>query len=145
MNLPDVNVLVYAYRQDAPLHQIARAWLDDAVTGESRFAISKLALSAFIRIATNPRAHKIPTPAAAAFEFCDNLLGQPNCEIVEPGEGHWEIFRRMCAVTNMRGNDVTDAWYAALAIEWGCEWVTFDRDFLKFPELNCKLLASPAA
>ena len=31
---------------------------------------------------------------------------------------------------------VTDAWYAALAIEWGCEWITFDRDYARFPGLK---------
>ena len=25
---------------------------------------------------------------------------------------------------------------AALAIEWGCEWVTMDRDFARFPGLK---------
>jgi hypothetical protein len=39
---------------------------------------------------------------------------------------------------------VSDAWYAALAIEWGREWVTYDRDFLKFRDLNCMVLPRPA-
>jgi len=57
-----------------------------------------------------------------------------------PGERHWDIFRDLCVATGTRGGDTTDAWYAALAIEWGCEWVTFDRDFLKFPGLKCTIL-----
>ena len=43
-----------------------------------------------------------------------------------------------------RGGDTTDAWYAALAIEWGCEWVTFDRDFRRFPSLKCTILPASA-
>ena len=35
-----------------------------------------------------------------------------------------------------RGNLVPDAWYAALAVESGCEWVTLDRDYAPFPELK---------
>ena len=35
-----------------------------------------------------------------------------------------------------RGNLVPDAWYAALAVESGCEWVTLDRDLAPFPELK---------
>ena len=33
------------------------------------------------------------------------------------------------------------AWFAALAIEHGCEWVTLDRDFERFPGLRWRLLA----
>ena len=29
-----------------------------------------------------------------------------------------------------------DAWLAALAIESGCEWVTTDRDYARFPGLR---------
>ena len=64
----------------------------------------------------------------------------PHCRIIEPSDRHWEIFYRLCTETSTRGPDVTDAWYAALAIEWGCEWVTFDRDFLKYPGLKCTIL-----
>jgi predicted nucleic acid-binding protein len=70
------------------------------------------------------------------FGFCENLLSQPHCQIIEPRERHWDIFKRLCVETNTRGNTVTDAWYAALAIEWGCEWITLDRDFARFPGLR---------
>jgi predicted nucleic acid-binding protein len=33
---------------------------------------------------------------------------------------------------------VTDAWFAALALEHGCEWITLDRDFKRFPELRSR-------
>jgi hypothetical protein len=31
---------------------------------------------------------------------------------------------------------VADAYLAALAIEHGCQWISFDRDFARFPGLN---------
>ena len=52
---------------------------------------------------------------------------QPHCEVVEPGERHWDICRRLCVETQTRGPRVSEAWFAALAIEWGYEWITFDR------------------
>jgi predicted nucleic acid-binding protein len=55
---------------------------------------------------------------------------------VEPREHHWDIFKRLCIETETRGPRVIDAWYAALAIEWGCEWVTFDRDYARFAGLR---------
>ena len=140
MILPDVNPLVYALRPDDPKHSVSRAWLESVIRGDTTFALSKLTLGAVVRIATNRRSYPIASSLDDAFGFCDDLLNQPHCRLIEPGERHWEIFRRLCTETNTRGGDTTDAWYAALAIEWGCEWVTFDRDFLKFSGLRCTIL-----
>lgn len=136
MILPDVNVLIYAFRTGVPEHGICRTWLDNVVSSDARFGMSPLALNAVVRITTNPRFSPEPSALEEAFRFCDNLLGQPHCQIVEPGERHWAIFRRLCLDTGTRGRRVTDAWFAALAIEWGCEWVTTDRDFARFPGLR---------
>jgi hypothetical protein len=136
MILPDVNVLIYAFRQDSPHHALCHAWLTGIVAGEARFGLSPLALSALVRITTNPRVFRQPSALAEAFGFCDYLRDQPNCEIVTPGDRHWSIFRRLCQETDTTGPRITDAWFAALAIEAGCEWVTMDRDFARFPGLR---------
>jgi predicted nucleic acid-binding protein len=34
------------------------------------------------------------------------------------------------------GNLIPDVWFAALAIESGCEWITTDRDYESFPGLR---------
>jgi len=142
MTLPDVNVLVYAFREDASLHRLSRSWLHGTIAGDSRFALSRLTLAAFVRVVTNPRAYPRASSLSEAFAFCEDLLSQPHREVVEPAERHWDIFRRLCLETPVRGPDTTDAWYAALAIESGCEWVTFDRDFLRFPGLKCTILSA---
>jgi toxin-antitoxin system PIN domain toxin len=131
--LPDVNVLVDAVRKEASQHARCKAWLNAVVAGESAFALSPLVLAAVVRVATNP-VFNISTEDA--FSFCDNLLGQPHARIVEPGPDHWMIFQRLCRDTPVRGKDVTDAWYAALAIESGCEWITLDRGFARFSGLK---------
>jgi toxin-antitoxin system PIN domain toxin len=139
--LPDVNVLIYAFRADFPQHAACRRWLADVIAGDARFGLSPTALSAVVRITTNPRAFKLPSGIEEAFGFCDELLGQPHCQIVEPGDRHWDIFRRICLETDTRGRRVSDAWFAALAIEWGCEWITLDRDFARFPGLAWRVPA----
>ena len=135
MILPDVNVLIYAFRPGVPEHAICRPWLDNIILGETRFGISPLALSAVVRITTHGR-FRMPSEPVEAFGFCQDLLSQPHCQVVEPGERHWDIFQRLCIETDTRGRRVTDALFAALAIEWGCEWVTLDRDFARFPGLK---------
>ena len=144
MILPDVNVLIYAFRKDVPQHAVCSRWLAGVVESDTRFGLSPATLSAVVRITTNPRSHKMPSAIEEAFGFCEDLLGQPHCQIVEPGERHWDIFKRLCIETDTRGSRGTDAWFAALAIEWGCEWITFDRDFARFPGLNWQVPAASA-
>lgn len=143
MILPDVNVLMYAFRIDAPQHQLCREWLVRVIMSDAPFGLSRLVLAGVIRITTNPRAYREPSSLKEAVAFCDNLLGQPNCHTVEPGDRHWDIFKRLCLETDTRGRRVTDAWFAALAIESGCEWITFDRDFARFPGLQWRVPTLP--
>jgi toxin-antitoxin system PIN domain toxin len=135
MILPDVNVLIYAFRPDLPQYELCRPWLASVISGDARFGLSPAVLGAVVRITTNPRAFKAPSAIEEAFGFCEDLLGQPHCQIVEPGERHWDIFRRLCIDTATRGPRLSDAWFASLAIESGCEWITLDRDFARFPGL----------
>jgi uncharacterized protein len=136
MILPDLNILIYAFRTDVSQHADCHRWLTDVVAGETRFGISPLALSAMVRVTTNPRAYRVASRLDEAVAFCDFLLSQPHCQVVQPAERHWDIFKRLCVETNTRGARVTDAWFAALAIEWGCEWITLDRDYARFPGLK---------
>jgi len=136
MILPDVNILIYAFRKDMPEHAVCNPWLTQIVADEGAFGISALALSAMVRVTTNARVYRTPSSLEEAFRFCDYLRSQPNCRLVEPGERHWDIFRRLCSETATRGPLVTDAWFAALAIESGCEWITLDRDYARFPGLK---------
>jgi uncharacterized protein len=139
--LPDVNVLIYAFRADSARHSVCKAWLDAIVGGEAQFGLSPLTLSAVARIVTNPRIFRQPSSIEEAFAFCNNLLGQPHCEQVRPGLRHWPIFTRICLEAGISGPRVSDAWFAALAIEHGCVWITYDRDFARFPELDFRVPA----
>jgi toxin-antitoxin system PIN domain toxin len=134
--LPDVNVLLYAFRSDAPHHGAYRRWLTDVVNGDSAYGMSPQVLSALVRISTHPRIYAKPSRTADAFEFARVLLEQPNCTVVTPGSRHWSLFQRLCVRAAASGNLVQDAWFAALAIESGCEWITTDRDFARFEGLR---------
>ena len=138
MILADVNVLIYAFRKDSVRHAVCKPWRDNIIAGDAQFGVSPLVLSAVARIATNPRIFKHPSPIEEVLAYCDNLLNQPHCEIVQPGERHWTIFKRLCVEAGMRGPRITDAWFAALAIERACTWITYDRDYARFPELDSR-------
>lgn len=136
MLLLDVNVLVYAHREDTRDHPRFRDWLEGVVAGPAAFGLSDLILSGFLRVVTHPRVFANPTPLELALEFAEALRSAPNCVRLEPGERHWEIFGRLCREASARGNLVSDAWFAALAIESGSEWITTDRDYARFPGLR---------
>src|SRR5438034_1288223 len=67
------------------------------------------------------------------------LLEQPQCMLIQPGARHWRIFAELCVAADARGNLASDAWHAALALEAGCEWITLDRDYARFPGLKWSL------
>ena len=136
MILPDVNVRIFAFRPDTAQHAVCKRWLDGVVTADAQFGISPVVLSGVARVTTNARIFREPSSIEAVLAYCDNLLNQPHCDIVQPGERHWQIFGRLCRSTSVRGPLVADAWFAALAIEHGCTWITCDRDFARFPELD---------
>jgi len=89
-----------------------------------------------VRIATHPKVFKQPSRLDVALAFVAGLLAQPNAVAVRPGPRHWQIFTRLCHDARVRGNLVADAYLAALAIESGCEWITTDGDFARFPGLK---------
>lgn len=136
MVLPDVNVLVAAYRDDAPEHAVCRSWLQRRIEGDEAYAVSDLVLSGFLRVVTHPRVFALPSRITDAFEMVHVIKDQPHCITVGPGPRHWSIFERLCCQADARGNLVPDAYLAAIAIESGCEWITCDRDFARFEGLR---------
>jgi len=136
VQLTDVNVLVYAVNRRFGEHDRYKQWLDDLVGREEAFGVSELVLSAVVRIITNPKIFAQPTSITSALRFVGRLRDCPNCVVVHPGQRHWGIFVDLCKQVKARGNVVPDAYFAALAIESGSEWITADRGFSKFPGLR---------
>ncbi len=136
MMLLDVNVLVYAHREDAPGHRVCHDWLLSLARSDEAFGLSDLVLSGFLRVVTHPRVFSPPSPLEAALEFVTQLRDLPNAVAIAPGPRHWGIFLDLCRRASARGNLVPDAYLAALAIESGSEWITTDRDYGRFPGLR---------
>jgi predicted nucleic acid-binding protein len=112
--LPDGNILVHAFRSDSSEHERCRSWLDGVVNGDSRYGMAPQVLSGVIRVTTHPKVFVKPS-------------------------GIGRSFARLCAEADARGNMVPDAWFAALAMESGCEWITLDRDYARFQGLRWRV------
>lgn len=136
MLLPDVNVLVNAFRTDAPEHETCARWLSQAATGGEMVGLCDGVLMGFVRVVTHPRIFTEPSPTELALEFCDALLGHPNFQRVSPGTRAWRHFVDLLRHTGGRGNHVPDAWLAAMALELEATWVSSDADFARYPGLD---------
>ncbi|MGH9174459.1 MAG: TA system VapC family ribonuclease toxin [Vicinamibacterales bacterium] len=117
MQLPDVNVLIYAHREDASEHERYAAWLQALTASDEPFALSDVVLSGFLRIVTNPRIFDSATPMDTALGFCQRLVDWPRASLITPGRRHWELFTGLCR--DIKGPLVADDYIAALAIEHG--------------------------
>jgi toxin-antitoxin system PIN domain toxin len=137
MKLCDVSVLIYAHRPDSISEHLEYAnFVSQMALGDEAYGLSEAVLSGFVRIVTNPKIFKDPTPIETALAFCENLRIRPQACILRPGDRNWRIFEKLCADLPARGKLVADAWHAALAIEYDCEWISTDSDFARFKQLR---------
>ena len=136
MILADVNILIYAFRSDSQDHARYREWLESVLNGSEAYAVAPQILCSFVRIATHRRIYVHPSGLEDALAFARVLQEQPQAMLVTPHEDHWMIFEALCRQSAAAGNLIQDAWFAALAIESGCEWITLDRDYARFRGLR---------
>ncbi len=130
--MPDVNVLVYAHREDEAWHAAYKTWLTQLINGPAPFALSVLVAVGFVRIVTNRRIFQDPTPLPVALAAIEHMTAHPRCRLVHPPPQHFDEVARLCRAAQSEGKHVADAQHAALAIASGCTWVTRDGDFAKF-------------
>jgi toxin-antitoxin system PIN domain toxin len=136
MILFDVNVLVNATNVRAVDHQRYRDWFEQLLDSDAAFGASDLVLNGYLRIVTNRKILPLPLSLDEAIGITEKIRDRQNCVAVNPGPRHWGIFVSLLKRANARGNLVPDAYFAALAIESGCEWVSSDRDYARFPGLR---------
>ena len=136
MILVDANILLYAEDELSPRHVAACAWWDAQLSGRSPVSLCWTVLNAFIRIGTNPRVFDHPLSLDQAISRVQSWIDQPPVRIVSPTQRHWEIFQKMLREGQAVANLVTDAHLATLAVEHGCELISTDSDFSRFPDLQ---------
>lgn len=134
--LVDANILLYAVDEQSLPHDAARRWLEAALNGSRRIGLPWQSLLAFVRIVTHPRALAAPLAPADAWSFVADWLDAPAAWVPQPDRGYRETLRRLVCELDLRGNLVSDAALAALAIEHGLSVVSADSDFARFPGLT---------
>lgn len=136
MILPDVNLLLYAHNEAAPLHRQARVWWEGVLNASTPVGLPWAVVYGFIRLATHPAVLVEPLPPAAALDRVQAWLARDHIELLDPGPEHLRIARRLFEATGLGGSLTTDTQLAALAIEYQCELCSNDADFSRFPGLR---------
>ena len=137
MILPDVNILVYAYRREAQQHEAYADWLGSIVRGADELALVDHCLAGMVRIVTNPRIMVDPAPTSDAMAFVAAVRAAVRGRDLTSTRATWATLGQLVQIDRgLRGNLVPDAYLAALAISYGCRLATTDRGFARFPGLD---------
>ena len=135
MMLLDVNVLMAAHRVELPDHVVVKRWLEGVINDGRAFGAVDGVLCGFVRIATQAF-WKPPTQVGEAMDFVGIIRGAPGYRVVQSSERQWEQFERVCRDGRLVGKAVQDAYWGSFALDLGCDWITFDRDFARIPGLR---------
>jgi toxin-antitoxin system PIN domain toxin len=131
--IPDVNVLVYAYRADSPSHHTYREWLSRAVVDRDAVGLTDVTAAGFVRVVTNRKVFGDPSPVGDAVEFVSRLLEAPQVRWVGESRSSWQRFGQIAHEdAGVVGNRVPDAYIAAIAMAHGARIATTDRGFGRY-------------
>lgn len=134
--LIDANLLLFAVGTQSPFHAKAQAWLNKQLNGEERIGIPWLSLAAFLRIITHPAITKPALDPIEAWQRVEDWLANDLVWTPSPTSRHAKILGDLIKHHHPRGNLITDAQLAALAIEHGLEVCSADTDFARFTEIR---------
>jgi hypothetical protein len=136
MILPDINLLVYAYNSDAPLHGPARRWWEDALSETRSVALPWVVLLGYLRLMTSRHVLENPFAPGEVLGHIRAWLGRPNTQILQPGPRHLDLLDELTREVGISGKLTTDIHLAALAMEHQAELHSRDTDFSRFPGLR---------
>ena len=129
MLIPDANVLIYAFRKEFAQHLTAHAWLLRTLAGKETVGLTVPVELAFLRLMTKPLGELTEAPWGVAWAFIDALIQAPVVCRVHAGSDHSAIFAALCSRAGKVGDQVTDLYLAALAIERHATLISADKEF----------------
>jgi len=134
--LPDVNVLVHAHNSDSAVHQAARLWWDDCLSGSEGVGLAWAAILGFVRITTNRKIVARPLAVVDVMKRISSWLDLPHVHVAQPSDRHFSRLRAELERLGTAGNLTTDAHLAVLAMERGYVLYSTDADFARFAGLR---------
>jgi toxin-antitoxin system PIN domain toxin len=134
--LIDASVLLYAADSASPFHERVATWLEGVLNGPRRVGFAWPSITAFLRIVTHARALDRPLTAEQAWIYVEEWLTCDNAWIPQPTASHAAVLGGLITSADLRGNLISDAHLAALAIEHGLQMCSADTDFARFSQVS---------
>ena len=135
----DTNILIYAHRGESPFYAVASACLKELAEGRSAWAVPWPCVHEFYGIVTHPSRYLPPSTPSQASKQVSLWMGSPTLQLIGETQNHWAILQGLLTTCNVKGPLVHDARIAAICLQHGVrEFWTADRDFSRFPALNCR-------
>ncbi len=130
----DVNVLVYAFRDDSPCHEQSRSCIE--IRNTDSFILPDIIALGFVRVVTNRRIFASVAPPSVALSFINDLRQHGSRTSEVEVAGVWEAFERIATRDERGGDSIPDAYLAAVALAHDAPLYTFDRDFARYDGLR---------
>jgi hypothetical protein len=134
--LIDASVLLYAADSASPFHERVATWLEGVLNGPRRVGFAWPSITAFLRIVTHARALDRPLTAEQAWIYVEEWLTCDNAWIPQPTASHAAVLGGLITSAGLRGNLISDAHLAAIAIEHGLQVCSADTDFARFSQVS---------
>ena len=135
----DTHILIYAHRQDSPLHAAAANRMRELAQGLLAWALPWPCVQEFLSIATHPRIYMPPSLPEHARAQVTAWLHAPSVVLLAETPGYWQVLETLLSASAVAGPRVHDARIAALCLHHGVsELWSVDRDFSRFPALTVR-------
>ena len=136
MIVPDLDLLIFAYNDTSPFHDVARSWWADLVNGAEPVGMPWQVSDGFIRQMATPSVVENTWTPPEATKMVAQWFGNDHIVALGPGPRYLEILEQILAATGAGRRLVPDATIAALALENSAMVHTNNaRDFQRFPGL----------
>ena len=103
MTLVDANILLYAYDAGATQHAVCRDWLEEIFRRRDAVGFAWSTILSFLRLSTDSRVFRGALNSKEAEDIVNGWLDQPMAYLLQPGEEHWAILRRLIREGQARG------------------------------------------
>ena len=137
--LLDAYILIYAFREEAPEHSRAYQWLTQALEQQQPLWTTAANEIALLRMTTQARLGPLAASVQKVFEFLEALHIFPNYQHAELGKAGLMRWQALTLQLGLSGNDLNDAYLAALALERHLTLMTADQGFERFRASGLKL------
>ncbi len=135
----DTNILVYAYRPEAPRHAAANRCLARLLEAGDPWGLPWSVAHEFVAVVTQPRIWREPARPTQALQALEVWASAPGARLLTEGPAHLDALGALLEGDDVRGSRVFDARIAATCLAHGIDelWAA-DRDFTRFPSIRVR-------